>query len=267
MTFIPSSAAFAAAATIALLFAAPASAQSSRTFVSGVGTDSGACDRTAPCQTFAFAIGQTAPGGEIDCLDPGDFGPVTITESVTIDCASGGGNGTASAPPVSDVIVIDGTAPQVQLIGLDINGFGSAIVGVLVNASNASVSIQNCVIHGFQPTGAGGGAVAVIGLGARAYIENTVIRNNDLGVFVGVGGGAAASVELDHVFLDNNSDTAVGFASGALLVANGSSAIIANSTMTSNAPAISNGGTAFSYGNNMIRGAISGNPLTTTARQ
>ena len=266
MTFIPSSAAFAAAATIALLFAAAASAQSSRTFVSGVGTDSGACDRTAPCQTFAFAIGQTAPGGEIDCLDPGDFGPMTITQSVTIDCTSASGNGTVSAPPVSDVIIINGVATQVQLIGLDINGLDTSIVGVLVNSS-ANVSIQNCVIQGFRPTGAGGVGVQVVGLNASAYIQNTVIRNNDVGVFVGAGGGGPASVELDHVFLDNNSNTAPGFGSGGLFVANGSSAIIANSTMTSNAPAISNGGTAFSYGNNMIRGAISGNPLTTTARQ
>lgn len=265
MTFMRNCAAFAAAVTTALLIAAPAAAQSSRTFVSGVGTDSGACGRTAPCQTFAFAIDQTAPGGEIDCLAPGDFGPVTITESVTIDCTSSGGNGTVSGPPVSDLIIVNGAAPQVQLIGLDINGFGTAIVGVLVNASNASVSIQHCVIHGFQPTGAGGVGVQVVGLNASAYIQNTFIRNNDVGVFVGVGGGGA-SVELDHVLIDNNSDTAPGFQSGGLFVANGSSATIANSTITSSPPPISNGGTVVSYGNNMIRGAISGNPLTTTPR-
>jgi hypothetical protein len=64
----------------------PAQAQASRTWVSGVGDDANPCSRTAPCKTFAGAISKTAPGGEIDCLDPGGFGAVTITKSITIDC-------------------------------------------------------------------------------------------------------------------------------------------------------------------------------------
>src|SRR3978361_928680 len=72
---------------IAPLFAAaPAQAQATRTWVSGVGDDANPCSRTAPCKTFAGAISKTAAGGEIDCLDPGGFGAVTITKSMTIDC-------------------------------------------------------------------------------------------------------------------------------------------------------------------------------------
>src|ERR1700742_1432824 len=70
----------------ALLQAAPAQAQATRTWVSGVGDDVNPCSRTAPCKTFAGAISKTAAGGEIDCLDPGGFGTVTITKSITIDC-------------------------------------------------------------------------------------------------------------------------------------------------------------------------------------
>ena len=71
----------------ALIMAASAiaSAQASRTWVSGVGDDANPCSRTAPCKTFAGAISKTAAGGEIDCLDPGGFGAVTITKSITID--------------------------------------------------------------------------------------------------------------------------------------------------------------------------------------
>src|SRR6059058_3832195 len=69
-----------------LLATAPASAQATRTWVSGVGDDLNPCSRTAPCKTFAGAISKTAAGGEINCLDPGGYGSVTITKSMTIKC-------------------------------------------------------------------------------------------------------------------------------------------------------------------------------------
>src|SRR5437588_2153056 len=75
------------------LWAGGAQAQASRTWVSGVGDDANPCSRTAPCKTFAGAISKTAAGGEIDALDPGGFGSVTITKAITID---GGGGQVAS---------------------------------------------------------------------------------------------------------------------------------------------------------------------------
>ncbi|RWC48926.1 MAG: right-handed parallel beta-helix repeat-containing protein, partial [Mesorhizobium sp.] len=60
---------------------APASAQATRTWVSGVGDDVNPCSRTAPCKTFAGAISKTAAGGEINCIDSGAYGAVTITKS------------------------------------------------------------------------------------------------------------------------------------------------------------------------------------------
>src|SRR5947208_6446072 len=75
-----------ALALIALALPASASAQASRTWVSGVGDDANPCSRTAPCKTFAGAVSKTAFGGEINCLDPGGFGGVTILHSLTIKC-------------------------------------------------------------------------------------------------------------------------------------------------------------------------------------
>src|ERR1700738_611636 len=72
-----------------LLASAPAYAQATRTWVSGVGDDANPCSRTAPCKTFAGAISKTAPGGEINCLDPGGFGALTITKAITISCQAG----------------------------------------------------------------------------------------------------------------------------------------------------------------------------------
>src|SRR3954470_3088253 len=78
--------AIAAGFLVPLLVSAPASAQATRTWVSGVGDDANPCSRTAPCKTFAGAISKTATAGIINCLDPGGFGTVTIIKSITIDC-------------------------------------------------------------------------------------------------------------------------------------------------------------------------------------
>ena len=60
--------AFLGALLVAGLAIAPAHAQATRTWVSGVGDDANPCSRTAPCKTFAGAISKTAVGGEICVL-------------------------------------------------------------------------------------------------------------------------------------------------------------------------------------------------------
>src|SRR2546421_12860817 len=71
-----------------LAFTSLAHAQATRTWVSGTGDDANPCSLTAPCKTFAGAISKTFINGEIDCLNPGGFGAITITKSITIDCTS-----------------------------------------------------------------------------------------------------------------------------------------------------------------------------------
>src|SRR6202140_1410761 len=78
---------------VLMAMSAIASAQATRTWVSGVGDDANPCSRTAPCKTWAGAISKTFIGGEIDALDPGGFGAVTITKAMTLD---GGGGQVAS---------------------------------------------------------------------------------------------------------------------------------------------------------------------------
>src|ERR1700704_1847522 len=75
-----------AGAAMPFLYAAPAQAQATRTWVSGVGDDANPCSRTAPCKTYAGAISKTATNGEINCLDPGGFGSLTITKSISVVC-------------------------------------------------------------------------------------------------------------------------------------------------------------------------------------
>ena len=111
-----------------VLYAGPAHAQATRTWVSGVGDDVNPCSRTAPCKTFAGAISKTAAAGEIDCLDPGGFGAVTITKSITIDCGTFTG-GILSAG-TNGVVINAGVNDRVILRNLVINGVGSGINGI-----------------------------------------------------------------------------------------------------------------------------------------
>src|SRR5437773_11232373 len=105
-----------------------AEAQASRTWVSGVGDDANPCSRTAPCRTFAGAISKTAAGGEINALDPGGFGAVTITKSIIID----GGNMLAGVlvSGTNGIVVSAAPTDRVVLRGLDINGIGTGLNGI-----------------------------------------------------------------------------------------------------------------------------------------
>src|ERR671926_52382 len=115
---------------VALALPASASAQATRTWVSGVGDDANPCSRTAPCKTFAGAISKTANGGEINCLDPGGFGGVTITKSLTIKCQYTEGGVLVSG---TNAIVVNAAATDTVILeGLDINGIGTGLNGIRI---------------------------------------------------------------------------------------------------------------------------------------
>jgi hypothetical protein len=165
-------------------FATPASAQATRTWVSGVGDDANPCSRTAPCKTFAGSISKTAAGGEINCLDQGSFGAVTITKSISLIC-----EGVVSGVLVSgtNAIVINGTGISVLLSGFDINGIGTGLNGVrFLNGS--SLHVRNSTIRGFN--GASGFGISFAPTdtaGATLVVDNVTLENN--GATSGATGG------------------------------------------------------------------------------
>jgi hypothetical protein len=130
-----------------LVFPAAAFGQATRTWVSGVGDDANPCSRTAPCKTFPGAISKTAAGGEIDALDPGGFGGVTITKSITID---GGGFTAGVLVSGTNAIVVNapGANDRVVLRNLDINGLNTGLSAVKVLAAK-SVRVEKSQIYGF----------------------------------------------------------------------------------------------------------------------
>jgi hypothetical protein len=178
-----------------------AEAQATRTWVSGVGDDANPCSRTAPCKTFAGAISKTAAHGEINVLDPGGFGAVTITKSISI--VNEGSLGGIVAAGTNGVIVNAGANDVVVLRGLDINGVGSGLNGIRFLAGG-SLTVENCTIYGFTAKG-----IEVVNSAAsKLQVTDTFIRDNPSvsggGVFLAPGAGGSLLATLDRVRLQNN---------------------------------------------------------------
>src|SRR5882724_9776705 len=108
-----------------LLATAPASAQATRTWVSGVGDDVNPCSRTAPCKTFAGAISKTAGGGEINCLDPGGFGGVTTIKAITFNCGYTLGSILVAGSPA--ITVNAGVNDRVSIRGIQLTGVNQTV--------------------------------------------------------------------------------------------------------------------------------------------
>jgi hypothetical protein len=206
-----------AGTTLALLaLSAPAHAQATRTWVSGVGDDLNPCSRTAPCKTFAGAISKTFINGEIDCLDPGGYGAVTITKSITLDCTSTLGSILASGTNGIIInIAVNANDPfrTVRIRGLSINGTGaSGTIGTRTGLKGISilqastVSIEDTVISDFSQQGINDARSA----GGKLFVRNSVIRDNTLaGIVVNAATAHNASIENVHS-LNNGQGLATG---------------------------------------------------------
>ena len=181
-------------------FASLANAQATRTWVSGVGDDANPCSRTAPCKTFAGAISKTANCGEIDALDPGGFGAVTITKSITID-----GTGTLAGilASLTTGVIVNATATDVITIrGLTINGACNGIRGMNILQAKA-VNVEDCVIFRF----AGDGILSSDNNGLKLNVRNTVIRDNTGdGINMTAAAAGLARVSLHNVRLSGNTN-------------------------------------------------------------
>ena len=270
-----------------------ADAQATRTWVSATGDDANPCSRTAPCKTFAGAISKTAAGGEISVQDPGGFGALTITKSISII-----GDGTlagALASGVNSFVINAAAGDHVVLRNLDIEGTGSGINGIRMIGGGTLV-VDKCRINNFNSATAGAGngidfqpslagaklivtdcsithntagsgiVVRPTASGATATIEKTQLINNNAGLRVEAGAVTAQDVV-------SSSNTAAGFnvisggqanLSGCVASNNqigvralGGTIRISDTTVTNNTAdgltALS-GGTILSFQNNRVAG-------------
>lgn len=285
---------------VGLVLPVSASAQATRTWVSGVGDDANPCSRTAPCKTLAGAMSKTSAGGQISGLDGGGFGAVTINKSITIDLRRLWEPGVLTN--VSNGITVNAAATdRVKLLGLNINGLNSNFHGIRILQAR-SVKIHDVHIFGFNRNGIsvenanaltrvviadskihdnGGNGVLVAPQGAnvaRVTIRRNDIDDNGCGISAsrlgfdpafnyandcGTAGGNTATPVV-NVFGNaiSDSERQAVFANGI-----GSSIRIGRNEITgsNSAPALQaiNGGAILTFGNNMIIGNPGGNGAAT----
>ena len=266
----------------ALLMAEPLYAQATRTWVSGVGDDVNPCSRTAPCKTFAGAISKTAANGEINVLDPGGFGAVTITKSITI--SGDGSMGGVLVAGTNGITVTAGPTDVVHLRNLVLSGFGaSGLAGVKVLQAGL-VTLENLQIFGFGTHGVELVPALAVGslnvsmhnvkihqtVGNGVQVDgssrNVVVSASDLrihGATTGVNALGNASVDLHN--------GRINFATSAGVAATGANAVLrlSDTSVNGNALGLSSatGGQIISYNNNRLRGNTADGIPTSTIYQ
>jgi hypothetical protein len=242
-------------ATLSLwLPSVPAFAQATRTWVSGVGDDANPCSRTAPCKTWAGAISKTANGGEIDALDPGGFGGLTITKSITLD----GGGGQVASTLVAGVSGINVVAQPTDVVtirnvrfdGLLGNGSNSANAGTngINYTAGQRLELRNVDIFGFNTT-----AVNVaLGASGTVLISNCTLTNdgtNGANAYVKVSTTSGNAV----VTISNCTFQGSNLAGNGVLAGNGATVIISNSVFESfNNGAMTSGSGALAVDNSVF---------------
>lgn len=193
-----------------LLASGSAFAQATRTWVSGVGDDANPCSRTAPCKTWAGAISKTAAGGIINCIDPGGFGTVTATKSITISCKHVEGSSLASA---TTGVVVNGANIDVVLRGLDIDGGSPTSTGLygVRFVQGSSLIVDDCVIRDFNGAAPNGSGIAVLNSTqtAEIHVINSTITGNGnassgAGINIAPTGTGGARVYVTNSTLLNN---------------------------------------------------------------
>jgi hypothetical protein len=219
-------------------FAAAAQAQS-RTWVSGDGDDADPCSRTSPCKTFSGAILKTATHGEINCLDPGGFGAVTITKSIQIDChempagiVHAATNGVSIA---FDSFAGTDTRRSVRLRNLNFAGFDTGARGISITGSslttNSEVYVEDCLMDG-NFAGTGHGIRDGRNGGGKLSVSNTTIRN-----MLGPGVATAAAFLSGTTRVVLNKVQILNCATGVALSTN-TKATISDSVITGNTTGI-----------------------------
>lgn len=200
-----------------ILVNAPASAQTTRTYVSGFGDDTYPCTRLAPCRTFLFAMLRTAAGGEIDCLDAAGYGPLTISKSLTIACDVSVREGGIFALANNAITINIPATSSVTLSGLLINGLGNSATPAALNGvsiiQGGTVTIRNSTITGFV---AGAGINFTPTTTARLVLDDVIVSANGTasnilsgGIFLRPATGVTASVIINATRLQGNANAAL----------------------------------------------------------
>jgi hypothetical protein len=190
-------------ALVCLLPAALAQAQAARTFVSAAGSDSNNCTNVVtPCRHFAAAYAAAAADGEIDVLDPANYGALTISHGISVQ-----GHGWASLSGIASAasITINGGSPsdKINISGVILDGGGpNSGTGIQFN-SGGSLIVRDSVIRNFN--GNGIYFAPSTSTLSQIFVSNTQLSDNGgAGINIGPEGLGTTNGVLDHVQMENN---------------------------------------------------------------
>lgn len=189
---------------LGLLFIASsfAHAQTTRTWVSGTGSDANPCSYTSPCKTLAGAYNKTLTGGQINLINANSVGGLTISKSITID-ASESFAGVLAVGGFNAIIVNTAAADTVVLRGLTIDGNIQTGLNGIKFIQGGELFVENCTIANFGEKGI---AFEPTLANSRLFVKDTVVRNN-VGAGISVQPGAnpaSAQVSIDHSRFESN---------------------------------------------------------------
>jgi hypothetical protein len=223
----------------------PAQALNLRSWVSGTGSGTD-CSRTAPCATFQIAHDATTAGGEINCVDAGDFTaifstplvitstPLVITKSITIDC------GGTLGGQVYGNIQVNGAGIVVRLRNLSLQGLGVGLGSVAIDFINGgALYVENCTITSWQNGVSRGITFAPPdGVTARLYVTDSFIVNNGNGatgggIAIQPSGSGSARVTVEHTRIEGNTYGifAVGTGSTGVIIVHVRDSVVSNNVV------------------------------------
>jgi hypothetical protein len=254
----------AAAALSMMLTAGIAQAQATRTWVSGTGDDANPCSLTAPCKTWAGAFSKTAAGGEIDALNSGGYGTLTINKAITLDGGTGNIASTLTGT-LTGFTVVAGVTDRVLLRNIEVTGANAGVTGIRITSAK-SVIIENVTISGMG-TGVARGIDAQCTSACRVTVVNSRVDGN-AGIGMVFQGTVANAVNAD---VSNSSVTGNG--SNGIFATNGANVTLTGVTASDNAIAglVADGtGTRVSvlrstFANNVAAGVQAGTGPAVTA--
>lgn len=243
---------------VCMLIAAISFSQATRTWVSGVGDDANPCSRTAPCKTFAGAISKTATGGEINVLDAGGYGAVTITKSMTID--GKGAQASILSSLTNGIIINAGIDGVITIRNLSINGAGNGINGIRIIAAK-KVIIEDCMLAGFAQKG----IEINTAISCTVVLNNVTVHNAADALGITNEGG---SVIIDNCRFQTIGNAGINLLNGQVTLSNSNisdcstgvvtalktSIVLAANVISNNGTALQAAGTIASAGNNLLVG-------------
>jgi hypothetical protein len=174
-------------------------ATAQRRFVAHDGNDANDCSLAAPCRNFSAAILQTDPNGEVIVLDSAGYGPVVITQPVSIIAPAGVYAGISVFTGAG--VTVNAGGGVVTLRGLTINSLGGNIGVDYVAGSR--LYLDRVTVTGFSLAPASAGVRANLSTSGILQVRGGALRENSKGLTASASSGTL-TVDIENSVFERN---------------------------------------------------------------